>query len=226
MVGKVWVGAAAMVCRSAALVPEPPVPAVAMLDKACGAKPAPLAGEGHQLLMAAVITAQPVTTPSRSSCGARRMAQSAAHLVDYVIPRVPVRQWVLSFPIPLRILLAAHPDLLSPLLRCIHRVIATFLIKQSGLKRSQAHTGAVTLIQRFGSAANLNIHLHWQVADGAYRGTEGVPVFHQAWRWKMASPPPSSRWASSAVCFRMTRSVACRLGSSEDPPQDSREGLL
>src|SRR4051812_18844135 len=26
------------------------------------------------------------------SCGARRMAQSAAHLVDWVIPRVPVRQ--------------------------------------------------------------------------------------------------------------------------------------
>src|ERR1700675_2139583 len=38
------------------------------------------------------------------SCGARRMAESAAHLVDCVIPRVPVRQWVLSFPIPL-----AHP---------------------------------------------------------------------------------------------------------------------
>src|SRR5262245_53486906 len=29
-----------------------------------------------------------------------------------------------------------------------------------GLKPRQANTGAVTLIQRFGSAANLNIHLH------------------------------------------------------------------
>ena len=34
------------------------------------------------------------------SCGARRMAQTAAHLVDHVIPHVPVRQWVLSLPIP------------------------------------------------------------------------------------------------------------------------------
>jgi len=33
------------------------------------------------------------------SCGARRMAQTAAHLLDHVIPRVPVRQWVLSLPI-------------------------------------------------------------------------------------------------------------------------------
>jgi hypothetical protein len=113
------------------------------------------------------------------SCGARRMAETAAHLVECVIPRVPVRQWVLSFPIPLRILFAAHPDLLSPLLQCIHRVVAAFLIKQSGLKRSQAHTGAVTLIQRFGSAANLNIHLHCLVLDGVYCSTEGVPVFHE-----------------------------------------------
>ncbi|MCE2990947.1 MAG: transposase zinc-binding domain-containing protein, partial [Nitrosomonadaceae bacterium] len=50
------------------------------------------------------------------SCGARRMAETAAVLADRVVPRVPVRQWVLSFPIPLRIRLAAHPDLLTPVL--------------------------------------------------------------------------------------------------------------
>ena len=32
------------------------------------------------------------------------MVQTAAHLVDHVIPHVPVRQWVLSLPIPLRLL--------------------------------------------------------------------------------------------------------------------------
>jgi ribosomal protein S27E len=60
------------------------------------------------------------------SCGARRMAETAAHLVDHVIPRVPVRQWVLSFPIPLRLLFATHPELLAPVLQIVHRVIATF----------------------------------------------------------------------------------------------------
>jgi len=35
------------------------------------------------------------------------MAQTAAH----VISRVPVCQWALSLPIPLRLLLAAHPKL-------------------------------------------------------------------------------------------------------------------
>ena len=108
------------------------------------------------------------------------MAESAAVLVDQVIPRVPVRQWVLSFPIPLRILFAAHPELLTPVLRIIHRVIAGFLRKQAGLKRAAADTGAVTLIQRFGSAANLNIHLHCLVLDGVYRRTGGKPVFQAA----------------------------------------------
>ena len=30
------------------------------------------------------------------------MAETAAYLLDHILPRVPVRQWVLSFPIPLR----------------------------------------------------------------------------------------------------------------------------
>ena len=32
------------------------------------------------------------------SCGARRMAETAAHLTDKVFPKKPMRQWVLTFP--------------------------------------------------------------------------------------------------------------------------------
>ena len=45
------------------------------------------------------------------SCGGRRMTESAAHLLDDVLPRVPVRQWVLSVPYRLRYLLAWNHDL-------------------------------------------------------------------------------------------------------------------
>jgi hypothetical protein len=45
------------------------------------------------------------------SCGGRRMAERAAHLVDRVFPDVPVRQWVLSVPYRLRYLLAWDHDL-------------------------------------------------------------------------------------------------------------------
>ncbi|MFM7549659.1 MAG: transposase [Cyanobacteriota bacterium] len=108
------------------------------------------------------------------------MAETAAVLVDRVIPRVPVRQWMLSFPIPLRILLAAHHELLTPVLGIVHRVITGFLIEQAGLRRGAADAGSVTLLQRFGSAGNLNIHLHCLVLDGVYRRTEGQPVFDEA----------------------------------------------
>ena len=45
------------------------------------------------------------------SCGGRRMAERAAHLVDHVFPSVPVRQWVLSVPPRLRYVLAWNHDL-------------------------------------------------------------------------------------------------------------------
>jgi len=43
-------------------------------------------------------------------------AQTAVHLVDQVSPHMPVRRWVLSLPIPLRLLLAAQPKLVTPVL--------------------------------------------------------------------------------------------------------------
>ena len=94
------------------------------------------------------------------------------------LPHVPVRQWVLSLPIPLRLLLAAQPKLVTPVLQVVHRVITRHLLGQAGLKADEADSGEVTLIQRFGSAANLNIHLHCLVLDGVYRtGADGRPEF-------------------------------------------------
>ena len=43
------------------------------------------------------------------SCNARRMAETAAHLVDHVFPPLPVRQWVLSVPKRLRCYLEREP---------------------------------------------------------------------------------------------------------------------
>ena len=97
------------------------------------------------------------------------MAQTAAHLMDHVIPHAPLRQWVrvcqVRLPIPLRLMLAAQPKLVTPVLQVVHRAITRFLLVQAGLKADEADSGAVTLIQRFGSAANLNIHLHCLEVD-------------------------------------------------------------
>jgi hypothetical protein len=95
------------------------------------------------------------------------MAESAALLVDDVLHGYPIRQWVLSLPIPLRLLLARYPAELSKVLGIIHRAISTHVVGQAGFSNKQAKTGAVTLIQRFGSAVNLNIHFHMLFLEGA-----------------------------------------------------------
>jgi len=51
------------------------------------------------------------------SCAGRRMADTAAHLVDRVIPEAPVRQWVLTLPYPLRYRCAWDARLTSEVLR-------------------------------------------------------------------------------------------------------------
>ena len=83
------------------------------------------------------------------------MADSAALLVDEILPHQPMRQWVLSAPFPLRFLFASDPKIMTNALAIIYRTIATHLTHKAGFTKPSAQTGAVTLIQRFGSALNL-----------------------------------------------------------------------
>jgi hypothetical protein len=107
------------------------------------------------------------------------MIETSAHLVDHIFPEVPVRHVAvppavgLSFPWPLRLLSASRPDALGHCLAVIVRAIQTDLARRAGLTAgSGAHTGVVTLIQRFGSAVNLNIHLHMLILDGGNSRSE------------------------------------------------------
>ena len=93
------------------------------------------------------------------------MADAVARLADYVFPKSADAAIGGVVSGPLCSPFAVHPELFAPVLQIIHRVIATHLIRQAGVKRSDAATGAVALIQRFVSAANPNIHLHALVLD-------------------------------------------------------------
>jgi hypothetical protein len=116
------------------------------------------------------------------SCGARRMVETAAHLVDYVLPDQPIRQFVLTFPFQLRPLLAVRPKIMSACLEISHRATTAFLLKKAGLSKTTGVTGGVTLIQRFGGACNVNVHLHQLLIDGAYElNTDKIPEdFHKS----------------------------------------------
>ncbi len=144
------------------------------------------------------------------SCGARRMAETAALLVDKVLPQQPVRQWVLSLPFALRYLLATRPEIITQVLGIVYRAISGHLIRQAGLTRASAATGAVTLIQRFGSALNINVHFHLLVLDGVYRRSgERRLVF-------VPVPAPSA-----GELRQLVQCIATRLGRSLE-----RAGLI
>ena len=55
------------------------------------------------------------------SCMARRMSETAAHLVDSVIPPIPTRQWVLSVPVSLPPTLTDIRDITEKVAGRVHR---------------------------------------------------------------------------------------------------------
>lgn len=103
------------------------------------------------------------------SCGGRRMNETATHLVDSVLPYQRVRQWVMSFPIPIRLILAIKPDVMGKVLNIVNQCISQHYRRKAGLTKAQSQTGAVTLIQRFGGSINLNVHFHTLYIDGVYQ---------------------------------------------------------
>src|SRR5215510_3151601 len=105
------------------------------------------------------------------SCAGRRMAQTAAHLVERVIPWVPTRQWVVSVPAPLRYWMAASQELTAKVHTIIRTTIGQYYMHKAvirGFERANIQSGSVTFIQRFGSAINVNLHFHCVFLEGVY----------------------------------------------------------
>jgi len=162
------------------------------------------------------------------SCNARRMCGTAAHLTDHVVPEAPLRQWVLSVPFELRLLLARDPRALTAVGRIFVQEIFRWQRERAGragLRSTQS--GAGCFPQRFGGSMNLNVHFHVVVPDGVFTLPEAatraefrrLPIPD---RMDLETPPSTWRCGSwpgyVAVGFSMT-SRASRPWSS---PLDQR----
>ena len=114
-------------------------------------------------------------------CSGRRTADTAKHLLEEVIPDVPVRQWVLSMPYVYRFLLASRPDFLRKALAIYHRSVNRYYVKKAKLlKLKNPKVGAITVIQRFGGGLNLNVHFHTLYTDGVFHENYlGEEVFYE-----------------------------------------------
>ena len=103
------------------------------------------------------------------------MAQTAAHLIDHVIPPVPMRQWVISVPKRLRWFLGFRPEAVSALTNIFMSEVERFVCEAAGVKPTPSHKrpdsariGGITFLHRFGSALNHHVHLHACVTDGVF----------------------------------------------------------
>ena len=134
-----------------------------------------------------------------STCIGRRMADTAAYLVDCVIPDIPMRTWTLTLPYALRYLCAYNREVLGDVITAFNRSLHRWLRRQAkrefGLQSiDEAHPGSITWPQRFGSAANLNVHLH-------SLGTEGVFIEDgdKGLKWRTLPDPTSEEIAAIAL---------------------------
>ncbi len=160
------------------------------------------------------------------SFGGRRMADTAAHLVDRGLPAVPVRQWVLTLPYPLRYRCAWNARLTSDVLRCFLRALFADQRRRAkwefGIR--QGLCGSVTFIQRFGSALNLTPHFHALVLDGVYEGPRHAPG-----RFHLLDPPETADVARvlSGTARRIRRLLeSSRLAEGTEDPLREEDPLL
>jgi hypothetical protein len=159
------------------------------------------------------------------------MADTAAHLVDRVFPERPTRQWVLTLPIPLRYRVAYDRNLCSDVLGVFIRTVSRSLRRRAkrhlGIDCGQS--GSVTQIQRWGGAANLNVHYHAVFLDGVYADPEntGAPEFYPL-------PAPDDQEigrvaASSArgiIRLLERRGLLSEHGDAAEDPLQDQEPLL
>jgi len=158
------------------------------------------------------------------SCWGRRTAETAADLVDRVLPVAPYRQWVLSFPWELRFLLAVEPGFLSEMLATFLRTVFAWQRLQGrrlGLRGGE--TGSVTFTQRFGGILNLNPHFHCILPDGLFvEGPDDAVTFERL-------PPPTDEdivHLTEKLARRLGEVARRRLSRDEDSEPDPDQNMV
>ena len=136
-----------------------------------------------------------------------------------VLPAVPVRQWVLSFPRRLRFLAARHPALASRLLAIFTRAVFAWqrrVARRRGV--GDPRTGGVTAVQRSGSAINLNVHFHTLVPDGVFALDGDRPA-------RFVSLPPPGDEDLAAILRRVIRRTAKVLVGYDEAVESEADAL-
>ena len=172
------------------------------------------------------------------SCSSRRMSDTAAALVDRVIPFVPIRQWVATVPPRVRWHLARDPKLCGEVMTRVIRELFNFQRRRArrmGLRLGRANaSGAITFVQRFNSAIQLALHAHVLMpdrGDSPRKSFPGGPVFVRRdgddpeARPRFVRIDPPTQCEVEEVLLRIIKSVTAHLCKRGRLDEDLDEDL-
>jgi hypothetical protein len=130
------------------------------------------------------------------------MSDTAVHLVQEVLPRVPIRHWVCSFPWGVRAVLGYDRELCREAASAFATELSRSLKRRAkellGLTRmDEALTGSVCVVQRTDGALRLNVHLHVLALDGVYTEDAASELSFQA-----LPAPTSAEDCGNALAMR------------------------
>jgi hypothetical protein len=111
------------------------------------------------------------------------MAATTLNLLEHVVSRVGLRQFVLTVPHALRARLAYDGPLLGAVCRIFVDTVLGWYRRRMEIEGAVGgRGGAVTVVQRTSADLKLNPHLHSVFLDGVFvagpDGGDGKPVFH------------------------------------------------
>jgi hypothetical protein len=119
------------------------------------------------------------------------------------------------------LLFASQPNIMGKVLGIVYRTIATYLSRKAGYTKTTSNTGAVTLIQRFGSALNMSFHFHMLFLDGVCVNGSG---FAPWLRWVKAPTNEELNQLTHTIAQRIARFLE-HQGLLEPDAQNSHLAL-
>ncbi|MSQ85072.1 MAG: hypothetical protein EXR77_19725 [Myxococcales bacterium] len=106
------------------------------------------------------------------------MTELGAHIVDSVIPAVPVRQYVLTFPAHIRYVLAWNSEFRNWVLAAIIRALEKHYVDQAlAAGAVDPQFAAISVLQRFDGALRIFPHWHILAVDGVWHRTAESLIF-------------------------------------------------
>jgi hypothetical protein len=106
------------------------------------------------------------------------MTEVAAQLVDELLPKVPIRQWVVSMPYYLRYALAWNLEMRKAVFAAMHRAVDAHYRRQgalAGLKDPK--TCSIAVIHGFSSALQTVVIIYVLHESGVWENDPANPVF-------------------------------------------------